>query len=71
VAAAVEVRRGWCSSRGGWKMRAGIGAGDGGGAHSAFYRAKDEGAEEVGAGTRPAASAISMADILENEAGAT
>jgi hypothetical protein len=25
--AAVEARRGWCSSRGGWKMRAGITAG--------------------------------------------
>jgi hypothetical protein len=39
--AAVEVRRGWCSSHGGWKMREGIGVGDGGGAHSAFYGAKE------------------------------
>jgi hypothetical protein len=38
---AVEVRHGWCSSHGGWKMRAGIGAGDGGGAHSSFYRAEE------------------------------
>jgi hypothetical protein len=30
VAAVVEVRRGWCSSHGGWKMRVGISAGDGG-----------------------------------------
>jgi hypothetical protein len=30
VAAAVDVRWGWCSSRGGWKMRVRIGVGDGG-----------------------------------------
>jgi hypothetical protein len=30
VAAAVEIRRGWCSSSGGWKMRVRIGVGDGG-----------------------------------------
>jgi hypothetical protein len=42
-AAAVEARRGWCSSRGGWKMRAGITAGYGVGAHSAFYRAWEVG----------------------------
>jgi hypothetical protein len=41
VAAAIEVRRGWCWSHGGWKMRAGIDAGDGGGAHSAFYRVEE------------------------------
>jgi hypothetical protein len=41
VAAVVEVRRGRCSSRGGWNMRATIGAGDGWGVHSAFYRAEE------------------------------
>jgi hypothetical protein len=41
VAAVVEVQRGWCSSRGGWKMRVGIGVGDGGGAHNAFYRTEE------------------------------
>jgi hypothetical protein len=41
VATAVEVRRGWCSSRGGWKMRAAIGAGDRWGAHSTVYRAEE------------------------------
>jgi hypothetical protein len=39
--AAVEVRRGWCSSHGGWKMGTGISAGDGRGAHSTFYRAEE------------------------------
>jgi hypothetical protein len=39
VAAAVEARRGWCSSRGGCKLRVGITAGYGVGAHSAFYKA--------------------------------
>jgi hypothetical protein len=43
VPAAVEAPRGWCSSRGGWKMRAGITTGYGVGAHSAFYRAGEEG----------------------------
>jgi hypothetical protein len=41
VAVAVEVRRGWCSSRGGWKMWVGISVGDGGGAHIAFYSAEE------------------------------
>jgi hypothetical protein len=45
--------------------------GGGGGAHSVFYRAGGEGVEEVGVGARPAATAISMAAILESEAGAT
>jgi hypothetical protein len=43
VAAAVEARWGWCSSRGGWKIRAGITVGYGVGAHSAFYRVGEEG----------------------------
>jgi hypothetical protein len=48
-AAAVEARRRWCSSRGGWKIRVGITAGYGAGAHSAFYRAGEEGSgQEVG-----------------------
>jgi hypothetical protein len=38
---AIEVQRGWCSSHGEWKMRVGIGAGDGVGAHSAFYWAEE------------------------------
>jgi hypothetical protein len=42
-AVAVEARWGWCSSRRGWKMRAGITTGYGVGAHSAFYRAGEEG----------------------------
>jgi hypothetical protein len=47
--AAVEARRGWCSSRGGWKIRARITAGYGVGAHNAFYRAGEEGSgREVG-----------------------
>jgi hypothetical protein len=33
----------------GWKMRVGIGAGDGGGAHSTFYRA-EEGVKGRGGG---------------------
>jgi hypothetical protein len=47
--AAVEARRGWCSSHGGWRMRAGISAGDGGGAHNPFYRA-EEGVKGRGGG---------------------
>jgi hypothetical protein len=51
VATAVEVRRGWCSSHGGWKMRADIGVGDGGSAHNAFYKA-EEGVKGRGRGRR-------------------
>jgi hypothetical protein len=51
VAAAVEVRRGWCLSREGWKMWVGISAGDGGDAHSAFCRA-EEGVKGSGGGPR-------------------
>jgi hypothetical protein len=51
-------------------MMVGISAGVEG-CSSVFYRARGEGAEEVGVGARPAATAISMAAILESEAGAT
>jgi hypothetical protein len=43
VVAVVEARRGWCSSHEGWKLRVGITAGYGVGAHFVFYRAGEEG----------------------------
>jgi hypothetical protein len=46
--ATVEARQGWCSSCGGWKLRVGITAGYGVGAHIIFYRVGEEGAEAVG-----------------------
>jgi hypothetical protein len=39
---AIEVQRGWCSSHGGWKMRAGVGLGYGGVLTTLFMRPRRE-----------------------------